>query len=95
MVKLTKLQIKRSEAAKKAWVTMRANARKSNLASSMRPAVTSTVKTPIAPPTPQSFTKGLHKRPITAKTVVEKIKTSTHMDFYAGKDRNVLVLYTN
>lgn len=104
MARMTKLEAKRSSAATKAWATRRALAKKANrtvnhnsLVAAMRPGTTpSPVRSTASStqPTGANFTKGLRKRTITAKTVVEKVKNSRRMEYYGGTDRSVLVLYT-
>lgn len=82
-----------TNAANKAWATRRANAVGSvspSLIASLRPS------TPVAATQPaDSLTKGLRKRnSVSAKTVVEKINTAGRIEYFAGSDRSVLVMYT-
>jgi hypothetical protein len=113
---MTQLELKRSSAAYKAWVTRKANASKSKTSGRTAASLTATAKkawatrranagvpsklvsalrptTEVKPAMADNLTKGLRKRSITAKTVVEKINSATAFDYYAGSDRSVLVMY--
>lgn len=88
---VTALDNSRSNAANKAWATRRANAKTpvtDSLIASLRPTATTNTRTN------DSLTKGLRKREITAKTVVEKIKAATSLEYYSGTDRSVIVMYS-